>query len=451
MSFMDQSILSVALPIIQKEFNASNSLLMWTVNSYLLAITIFFLFGGKIGTLIGHRKAYLCGMGIFTLFSALCSLSTSIEFLCVARGFQGVGAGIMIPSQISLVARAFPIQIRGRVCGLFTSFGTLFLIIAPFIGGYLTEVLSWRWIFWINLPIAAIGVLLVLLFIPPMPGVKGKIDLLGFIYFSSFCSLTTIVFMQGQNWGWGSKPILLSALFAVVSLYLLLKREKVTEHPLLELMLFRRKIFAAVNISVCVTQFVLMITVFRTIYIENILGYTPSQAGLITSISSIPVLFLAPLGGFLSDKICPRLPLFIGYSLLISSFLWLGFFSTPTLLSLFIALLLFGMGIPLILTPSLTTAISAIEPEKLGTGLGMIYTLRNLVSTMGLSLIFVFVDMEQKIHLPKVGARLAEINSFSSVHLILGCLLIIAAITAFSLYQRKSGHHLPSSPAEGWD
>jgi EmrB/QacA subfamily drug resistance transporter len=450
MAFMDQSILSVALPDIQKEFHASNAVLMWSVNSYLLAITIFFLFGGKIGALIGTRKAYLYGMAIFTCFSALCSLSPSIEFLCVARAFQGVGAGIMVPSQVALVAEMFPVQIRGRVFGLITSCASLFLIIAPSIGGYLTETLSWRWIFWINLPIATIGILLVLLLIPATAGGKGKIDWIGFVYFSSVCTLITILFMQGPSWGWRSKQILFCALFAIISVVLLLRREKKTEYPILDLALFKRKIFGAINISICITQFVLMITVFRTIYIENILGYTPLQAGLIISISSIPILFLAPLGGFLSDKIGPRLPLFIGYVCLIASFFWLGFFSAPQLPSLFIALLLFGMGIPLIFTPSFTTAISSIEPEKLGTALGMVYTLRTLASTMGLSLIFVFVDLEQKFH-AAMGQRLAEIKGFSAVHLILGSLLMIAFITAFALHQRKSAHHLPSSPAEGWD
>lgn len=451
MGFMDQSILPVALPVIQKEFGSNSAALQWTVNSYLLTTAVFILLGGKLCDRIGSRNAYLYGLSIFAVFSALCSLSPNVEFLVAARALQGVGAAILFPAQTSLIATTFPPHTRGRATGLIVSCGSLFLILGPLIGGYLTEALSWRWIFWINLPIAAIGIVLAILLFPAKRGNKGKVDLLGFLYFACFCTFTTIFFMQAQDWGWLSKKVLICALLAIGSSVFLFKREKTAKHPFLDLALFKRPIYAAINVSISITQFVLMITVFRTIYLEEILGYTPGQTGLISSISSLPVLFLSPVGGFLSDKVSPKLPIVLGYGVLILSFFWLGFFSTPSLPSLFTAFLLFGMGIPLIFTPSYTAAMSAIPREKLGIAFGLVSSLRMFAATTGLSLIYLFVSIEKTIHLPKVGQRLAEIASFSAVHFTLGALMIVAFIATFFLHRRKSAHHLPDSPAEGWD
>jgi len=451
MAFMDQSILPVALPTIGHEFGAGNAALQWTVNAYMLGISVFVLMGGKVGDRIGHRNAFLWGMILFALFSALCGLSQDVGFLIVMRGLQGVGAAIMFPAQISLIAASFPPNSRGQATGIIISIGSIFAVIGPFIGGFLTEYFSWRWIFWINLPITVAGVILALILLPNTPKQPGKVDLLGFLYFSIFATFITIFFMQAQDWGWLSAKILISGLLAIVGLILLLKREKTSRHPFLASSLFKRPIFMAINISISISQFILMITVLRTIYTEVILGYTPTQTGLIVSVSCIPLLFFSYLGGLLSDKVSPKLPIALGYLFIIVSFFWLGFAPTPSLVSYFGALLLFGMGLPFIFTPSYSVAMSAVPPEQMGVAIGLISTLRNLAGTIGLAMIYLFVDMETQLYLPKVGQRLAEIRSFSSVHFLLGFLMIIAFFTAYFFHKRKSAHQLPDAPADGWD
>lgn len=274
MSFMDQTILPVALPAIQKEFGASSAALQWTVNSYLLALAVFVLISGKLSDRIGHLKTYHFGMAVFAIFSALCSLTFNVELLIAARTFQGIGAAIMFPSQTSLIAKSFPPHSRGRATGIVISMGSIFLVLGPLIGGVLTEWLSWRWIFWINLPIAALGILLSYKLLPRLAGQKsGRIDLRGFFYFAVFASLITIFFMQGESWGWRSGEIIFCAIFALAALFLLIRREKTSAHPFLELNIFKRPVFAAINVSIAVAQFVLMITVFRTIYSDSFLYY----------------------------------------------------------------------------------------------------------------------------------------------------------------------------------
>ncbi len=258
--------------------------------------------------------------------------------------------------------------------------------------------------------------------------------------------------MQGADWGWSSLNILICGALALFSLWLLFKREKRAAHPFLEIGLFKRPIFSAISLSISVTQFILMIAVFRTIYTEEILGYSPAEAGFITSISSLPILFFSYIGGFLADKLTPKLPIVLGYLLIITSFFWLGSTPTPSLITYFIALLLFGMGVPFILTPSYTMAMSDIPPAKLGVAFGLISTLRMFAGTMGLALIYLVTGVAKRGYLPTQGPRLAEISTFSLVHYVLGVLMIIAFVSAFFIHRRKkAAHHLPEAPAEGWD
>ncbi len=456
MIFMDQTILPVALPSIQHELGGGDVALQWSVNSYLLLTAMFAITGGKIGDRLGHRFTLMLGIIIFILSSFLCGISPSIEFLIGARALQGLGAALLIPSNIALFAALFPPNKRGGIMGLNASIGSVFMILGPLIGGYLTESFSWRWIFWINLPLATIELILAGVFLPKTPRVHSKIDLRGFIYFA-ICSASLIIyFMQGSNWGWLSQKTLICAVLFLISLVLLIRREKKLEHPFLELALFKRPVFAAINVSIFIISFILMINVFRAIYFQEALNYSPTQAGFITFFACLPVLFIAPIGGYLSDRISPKLPIAIGYVMIIFSFLWLAWFSTPSLPSLLFALVFFGTGIPLIFTPSYSTAMQAVPPQKIGVAMGILSTIRTFAATMGVALIGLFLHMSQARYirmLPDSAERekLAEIASFSDVNYVLAFCLMIAFAFSFFLHRRKSTHHLPPSSAEGWD
>ncbi len=451
MAFMDQTILPVALPTISKEMIASPLALQWSINAYLLTIAIFTLVGGKLGDRFGHRKVYLIGMSIFVLFSALCGLTPTVDLLVLFRAFQGFGAAIMFPSQTALFVRLFPAKVRGRATGLSASLGAVFIILGPLIGGYLTEAISWRAIFWVNIPLGMIGFILSLFFLPSSKPGKGEVDKTGFLYFATSSSLMTVLFMQLEDWGAVSLKTAICLVVMVFAIVLLILRERKAEHPFLDLTLFKKPVFSAINLSISISQFIMMVSVFRIIYIQEILGYTPSQTGIIASISSLPILFFSNLGGYLSDKVSPRLPVALGFILWIFSFFWLGFFSTPNLYVLFTATLLGGMGAPLIFTPSYSAAMSAVPPEKLGVAFGLVGTLRMLAGTIGLALINLFVETVQKHYLPKVGWRDAQIASFSAIHFALGTVLVLAFIVSLFLHTRASAHHPPHSSAEGWD
>lgn len=448
--FLDQTILPVALPAIQREFGASSVELQWSVNSYLLVIAMFVLAGGKLSDRIGHRSSLLWGFFLFVFSSALCGFSPDIYWLIGARALQGVGASMMFPAQPSLVASLFPPSERGRATGITVSIGSLFLMLGPVLGGYLTEVASWRWIFWINLPIALVGMPMIRFFLPALPRSDAKIDLAGFSCFAVCAASIVIFFMQGPEWGWLSEWTLLLAAVAVISLILLMIREKKAAHPFLDLALFKHPIYSAINISVSMVQFIMMIAVFWSIYFQSVLGYSPSQTGWITFASCAPVLFCPRIGGWLSDKVSPKLPISIGFLLLIYSFFWLGFFSTATGSFLLIPIIAYGIGIPFILTPSYSAAMGVVPPKKIGLAFGTIATIRTFSGTMGVALIGLLWDSIQ-MRYASSGNREAQIAAFTFVHLLLAFLLVAAFAAVFVLHKRKSAHHLPEAPAEGWD
>ncbi len=493
MVFIDQSVLPVALPTIQKQLHATNVQLEWAVNSYLLVTAVLVLAGGKVGDLIGHRLAFCLGIMVFAVASALCGVSPSAGWLVGSRALQGVGAALMFPASSALIMSLFPQKERGKATGINVSMSSLFLIIGPLVGGYLTEQVSWRWIFWINLPLALFGFVFVLCMIPKSQRVEGRMDLWGFLAFMFSCSFLVVLVMQGREWGWLSAESGYLLVLFLICAGLLIWRELRSKHPFLDLGLFKHPIFRAVNISVFTTQFILMITVFRAIYFQDVLEWSPVKAGVVTVLSSFPVLFMSPIGGILSDKWGPKLPITVGFLLLIFSFFWLAFFPLGSLSLLLIGLFPLGLGIPLVLTPSYSSAMGAVPPMKAGSAFGTLSTVRSLGASLGVAMIGSLIDnvqfssltrlvqsnpvtqstdpaLIQQLSLGVPGAWdkvaqlpanvadalgrymvQAEVSGFFYSHVALGLALAIAFVCVFILYHRRSTHHLPETPAEGYD
>lgn len=490
MIFTDQSVLPVALPTIQKQLDATHTALWWCVNSYMLVSALLLLGGGKLGDRYGHRKVFLIGMILFALASALCGISPNVYWLIAGRSLQGVGAALMIPSTSVLIMSFFPQNERGKAIGINVSFSSLFLIFAPLIGGYLTEKISWHWIFWINLPLAALGVFLVLYFVPVSPKGSLHFDLYGFSSFVVCFSSLVIWIMQGSEWGWTSPVSLFLLLMSFCFLYLFYQREKFSKHPLLDLSLFRHHIYKAVNISVFTIQFMLMITIYRAVFFQNALGWSPIKSGMISSLTSFPVLFMSPIGGWLADRSGPKVPITIGFTMIICSFFWLAYFIENSTAFIIAGLFAFGIGIPLIFTPSYSSAMGAIPAKKAGMAFGILATVRALGATLGVAVISsiagylqfsyfssllnrdVLTEGLNFEHLETLTSenqkmpialsqeqwdtvqqyfKNSQVDSFIILHLAMAFILIAVFALVLTLYRRKASHHPPESPAEGWD
>lgn len=480
MVFTDQAVLPVALPTIQKHLNATHNELWWCINSYLLVSAVFLLAGGKWGDRVGYRKSFLWGISIFALSSALCGMSATISWLIAARALQGVGAALLIPASAPLIMSLFSQSERGKAMGINISVSSLFLIFAPFIGGYLTQAFSWRWIFWINLPLAVVGIILVYFFLPPSPTGRGKIDLLSLSYFAVGASSLVMLIMQTSDGEFFSLRTAILALISLVSSFLLILQERRSKHPFIDFSLFRHPIYRAVSISVFATQFVLMITVYRAVFVQDALGWSPTESGTIFFFTSIPILFMSLVGGWLADRQGPKLPLALGFTLLIYSFFWLAFFVKSSLAVLVLGFIAFSTGVPLIFTPSYSSAMGVIPQTKAGSAFGILATIRALSATLGVAIIsslehFLgwrsFKSLVEENgntrystnalwesfttksipHNLETFLETSQIQSFSHLHLLIAFTLIAVFALVFTLYHRKASHHLPEAPAEGWD
>lgn len=434
--FMDQTILSVALPTIQTQMQASNNALQWTINAYLLFIAMTAPIGGKIGDLLGARKAYLSGLFLFLFASIGCALSHTIINLIIGRALQGIGSAIMIPTQMALFSQLFPSKERGRAVGINASLSSLFLILGPLIGGFLTEYSSWNMIFWINVPIVLLGMGLTLRFLPASSSIKGKIPWMNALIFASFAASLTLFFMQEKVYGLFSMEEGLIFLWFLFSLIGFIWLEKKTIQPFLDLSLLKHRVYASINLNIFITSFVLSVTIFRTIYLQTALGYSASWAGTLSFISTIPVFFASPLGGYLADHIGEKIPIVLGYLMQIASFFWLGFYPTLSVYPLLLAFCLYSFGVSFIFTPSYSTGMKVVPPQKLGVSFGLMATQRALASTMGVALIgLVWNAVQTKVLLHGASSIEAQAAGFSFTHFSLGFLMLGFFALTFLIHQ----------------
>ncbi len=385
MIFVDITVLPVVLPTLQRELNLSDLSLQWVINAYTLVLAVLVLAGGRLGDMMGLKKAFCLGITLFAIASALCGLSTTGWWMIFSRALQGVGGAFMLPATSSIIIANFPPQQRGKAMGLFVSTGSIFLAVGPLIGGSLTTYFSWHYVFWINLPIAAIGLCMSLMTVPAMPGRKEPFDLRGFFVQAIGLSCLVIALMQAQKWFW---PYTL-ALFILGCgfLYYLFHRKHKPHASFLDFELFKKRTFLSSSGCIFLNQLIIMVTVFWAIYFQNILGFSPSKAGFYSFIANVPVLFAAPLGGFLVDRLGPRRPVMIGFGLIAFSLIWfLSFLRHESIALLMPTLFTFGFGVCMIFTPSFVSMMNEIPPEKRGVASGLNSALRQFSATMGLAL-----------------------------------------------------------------
>jgi len=416
MVMLDNTAVNVALPSIQKDFGASLSALEWTVNAYTLTFAVLLVTGGRLGDIFGRRRMFLAGVVVFSLASATIGFAPTEGWLVASRAVQGIGAAFMMPGTLSIISNAFPPEERGKAIGTWAGVSAIALAAGPLLGGWLTEEVSWRAIFFLNLPVA-VGAVVVTLFAAEESRdetVGREVDVPGIAGMT--VGLTALVFalVEGNSWGWGSPAIigLLALSVAAFAAFIAVERRAVA--PIVDFEALRSKQFLGANVvAFTVTFGMLAMFFFLALYMQNILGYGPLAAGVRFLPSTVVIIFAGPIAGRLADRYGPRPLMVTGMLMTAVSLLWQSRIEVDTSYAyLAPAFALMGLGIGLVMSPMSMAAMNAVDRSKAGVASGTLSMFRMVGGTFGVAVLGALVatvgrrDLEQS--LPQVPAATRE-------------------------------------------
>jgi EmrB/QacA subfamily drug resistance transporter len=389
MIMLDNTVVNVALPSIQRDLHASISGLEWTINGYTLSFAVLLATGGRLGDIFGRRKMFVLGVVIFALSSATAGLAQSSTDLVASRVVQGVGAALMMPATLSIVTHAFPPHERGKAMGTWAGVSGLALAVGPVVGGLLTEHVSWRAIFYLNIPVA-IGAVLAALFAVRESRdttVGREVDYAGVAVLTASLTALILALVEGNSWGWGSTEIVGLLIGAVVGLATFVAIELRVKSPMVEFHFFSdRNFLGAVVVALIISFAMLGVFFFLALYMQDILRYSPLEAGIRFLPSTLMIVGVAPVAGRLADRFGPRWLIVAGLLLLTASlYSFTGIAVDSTYLDLLPGFMLLGIGIALTMSPMTSAAMNAVSVEKAGVASGVLSMFRMLGGSLGVA------------------------------------------------------------------
>ncbi|MDW8338154.1 MAG: MFS transporter [Thermoleophilia bacterium] len=388
MIMLDNTVVNVALPAIQRDLEATLSELQWIVTGYALAFAAFMLIGGKVADAYGRRRIFVLGILVFTGASLLCGLAPSSEALIAARVVQGLGAALMSPATLSIIAATFPPARRGAAVGVWAGVAALALAIGPLVGGLLTEHLSWHWIFFVNVPVGALGVVAsYALVAESRDETHERLDLPGLATSGLGLFALTYALIEANTYGWTSSRILGSFALAGVALASFVALERLQRAPMLPLDLFRNRTYTGANAVTLLAALAMFgVFFFMSLYMQGILGYSAVETGAAFLPMTVVIILVAPLAGRTADRIGSR-ALMTGGMLLVA--LHLAYLSRlgadATYGDLLPGFLLGGFGMALTMTPSTAAATRAVPVEKAGVGAAVLNAFRQVGGSLGIA------------------------------------------------------------------
>lgn len=411
MAFIDSTVVNVALPAIQADFHTTVVDVQWVVESYGLFLAALILVGGSLGDLFGRRLMFVVGIAIFAVASAVCGAALDIRQLIIARSIQGVGAALLVPGSLAIISTSFEEKSRGQAIGTWSGFTAITTAIGPVLGGWLVEHVSWRWVFFINLPLAAAVMAISIWWIPESrSAVAGRIDWLGTVLATVGLGGLVNGFIESANLGWRNPMVLASLIIGCGCLIAFAVVEAKVAFPMLPLTLFQSRSFSGANL---LTLFLYSaIGIFFFLFPLNLIqvqGYSATAAGAAALPLILLMFFLSRWSGGLVARYGPRTPLIIGP--LIAAF---GFalFAAPSVGGsywkiFFPAVVVLGFGMAVTVAPLTTVIMNSVNQDRVGTASGI----NNAVARVaGVLAVAVFGIVMVNAFAARLNHRLAQLS-----------------------------------------
>jgi EmrB/QacA subfamily drug resistance transporter len=368
---LDGTVVNVALPSMGRELGAGVDGLQWTVSGYMLTLSSLILLGGSLGDRFGRRRLFVLGVIWFAGASLLCGVAPNLQLLIAARVLQGIGGAMLTPGSLAILQASFHPDDRAQAIGAWSGFGGIATAIGPFLGGWLVQSASWRWIFLLNLPLAIAVVLVALRHVPETsdPDSVKELDFPGAILAVLGLGGTSYALIEGPTFGFGS-PLTLGALVVgVIALVGFAFTEARSQHPMLPLTLFKSRQFTGANLVTLAVYGALSAVIFLlVVQLQQVVGLTPLQAGIATLPMTAMMLLLSARMGKLAQQIGPRVPLTVGpltaaAGVALMTRIGVG---SSYVLDVFPAVIVFGLGMSITVAPLTATVMGAVESRHAG-------------------------------------------------------------------------------------
>ncbi len=413
MAVLDATIVNVGLPKIMASFGVGLDKIEWVITAYMLAMAVMLPTSGWLADRFGFKKMYFFGLFLFTFGSLLCGMSPNEDMLIISRIIQGLGSGTIQPLGMAIITREFPPQQRGMALGFWAISAAASVSFGPLIGGFLIDSFSWPLIFDVNVPV---GILAMLFTIVIQGEYKSKVrrsfDTVGFISVTIFLPLTLFALSEGNSAtnsaGWHAPYIMACAAIALIAFAVFLTAELTVKEPLLDLRLLLNHNFGISNIILIIFSIGMFGSTFlMPVYLQNSLGYTALQAGSVFLPVGIIQGIMAPISGRISDRINPKLPIFVGIILLAFSFYLNSKLSFLTELNaIMVSLYIRGIAMGLMFTALNTISLLEISRDKMAQASAITNTIRQLGGSLGVALLATMLTTRASFHMQAFGEEM---------------------------------------------
>jgi EmrB/QacA subfamily drug resistance transporter len=390
MVVLDNLVVNVALPSIHRDLGGSIQALEWTVNAYVLSYAVFLLTGAALGDRFGRKRMFIGGIALFTLSSALAALAPTSGMLIAARALQGLGAAVVTPLTLTLLADAFPPQRRGVALGVWSAISGIAVALGPLVGGAVVQAASWHYIFWINVPIGAALVLIAAARLGESRGPSRRLDLRGLVLASA--GLFGVVFglVRSQSLGWTSPEVMISLAGGGLLVGAFVVHELRTREPMLPMRFFAKRSFAVTNAVSLSMYFGMFGSIFfLSQYLQNVLHNTPLHAGIKLLVWTGATMVVSPLAGFFSERFGSRLFMVAGLALQAGALGWMATLVSvdQTYATMIAPFVLAGAGMALVFAPSANAVLSSVRTEEAGQASGATNAIRELGGVLGIAVL----------------------------------------------------------------